>query len=121
MQSIWYDLAGIARPSGHGMWYGLVNTARYMVWPVGYRMVWYGRNRMVYGMAWHGVWHGIWYGLAGLACYMVWPCGHGMVYGLAGEHVIVYGMARRAPYGVWNGLAGLTWYIIWPGGHRMVL
>ena len=73
---IWPDGHGgyVLRHSGHGIRYGLVDIVWYMVWP--------GRHRMVYGMAWHCAWH------------MVWPSGHGML----------YGMAVRAWYGIWFGM-----------------
>ena len=66
---------GMAWRARNGVWYGLVGTARYMVWP--------GGHGMVYTMAWRAS-HGIWYGLADIAWYMVWPgeiC-HGMWKGI---------------------------------------
>ena len=47
----------------HGVWYGLMGMAWYMVWPIGYGMV--------YGMAWWA-WHGMWYSLAGITGYILW-------------------------------------------------
>ena len=49
-----YDMAWRAR---NGVWYGLVRTAWYIVWPGGH-----GR---IYAMAWlasHGIWHDLFWG-----------------------------------------------------------
>ena len=71
----------------HGIWYGLMGMAWYMVWPYGHGLghgmvLWYSLVDMAWYMVIVGR-HGIWCGLSGMAWYMVWlgmPC---MVYGLA--------------------------------------
>ena len=52
-----YDMAWRA---SHGVRYGLVGLAWYIVWPGAHRLV-------------------LWYGLVGLVWDMVWPCGHHIV------------------------------------------
>ena len=67
---------GVAWPGNawHGIRYGIVGKAWYMVRPDG--------HHMVYGMAlW--IWRGIRHGLAGIPWYMLWAVAHGMVYGMA--------------------------------------
>ena len=51
----------MVRPSGHGIWYGLV------------RVAWYG----LAGIVWY-----IWYGMVGIAWSMVWPGRHGTWHGI---------------------------------------
>ena len=51
-------------PGWHGIWYGIVGMAWYVVWPDG--------HGMVYGMAWRA-WHG-----KGMA----WRAWHSIRYGL---------------------------------------
>ena len=82
------------RPS-HGLWYGLVGIAWYMIMACQTRC---------------GAWHSIWYGLVGIAWYMVWPGGQRMV----------YGKACWARHDIWYGLVTMAWYMLWPGWHHMV-
>ena len=99
------------RPTWHGIWYGLLGMAWYVVWPGGH-----GRT---YGMAWR-TWHGIWYGLADMALYMVCPLGHGMVYGMAWEGIAWYMVLPGLTWhDIWYGLSGMAWYMLWPHGHMV--
>ena len=90
----------------HGIWFGLVGMAWYVVLPNG--------HGMVYGMAWRAwhakryslwTWYGIWFGLARMLWYMV--C-------LAG---IAWCMVR--PDDAWNSIAWQVWHMVWPGRHGM--
>ena len=71
----WHSLSWLAR---HGIYYGMMGMAWYVVWPDGHGMVWPGGHGMGKGMAWR-VWHSIWYDLEGMSWFMVWSGGHGIV------------------------------------------